>query len=247
MSTRNDTPAALARKGVKTVIGIVLAIVGLLVVYLAAAVIGTVWTTGGKAKAAAGHSHTIYVLSNGFHSDIALPVEAGEPPTGLPVAPGDLPGGLSETRYLIVGWGSETAYTSLLALSDLTAKIAFKALLFDRSVMHVLPYSGAFHGDRVYRLELDDTQYRRLVRFVADTFSTDGKNRAELLDGITQGFGDVFYRARPRFSLFYGCNAWTGEALRHAGVDVGRWTPFAQSIEWNMGRISGGAHLDSEM
>lgn len=247
MSTRNNAPAAMVRKAVKAAIGMALAIVGLVAIYLAAAVIGTVWTTGGTAKAAGGGSHTIYVLSNGFHSDIALPVEAGQAPAGLPVAPEDLPGGLTGTRYLIVGWGSETAYTSLLALTDLTAKIAFKALLFDRSVMHVLPYSGAFQGDRVYRLDLDAAQYRRLVDFVSDTFSTDGDNRAELLEGITQGFGDVFYRASPRFSLFYGCNAWTGEALRYAGVDVGRWTPFAQSIEWNMGRISGGSHLDSEM
>lgn len=247
MSTRNNAAAAIARKGVKAVIGIVLAIAGLVVIYLAAAVIGTVWTTGGSAIAAAGGSHTLYVLSNGFHSDIALPVEAGQPPAGLPVAPEDLPGELTDTHYLIVGWGSETAYTSLPALSDLTARIAFKALLFDRSVMHVLPYSGAFHGDGVYRLELDDAQYRRLLGFVSNTFSTSEDNRAELLDGITQGFGDVFYRANPRFSLFYGCNAWTGEALRQAGVDVGRWTPFAQSIEWNIGRISGGTHLDSEM
>lgn len=239
--------AVFARKGLKAAIGITIAIVGLLVLYLAAAVIGTVWTDGGKANAGSAGSNTIYVLSNGFHSDLALPVNGGQPPAALPVLAGELPGGLNDTRYLIVGWGSQTAYTSLLALSDLTAAIAFKALLFDRSVMHVLPYSGEFGGEGVYRLELNDMQYRELVEFISNTFSTDRDGRAELLAGITQGFGDVFYRARPRFSMFYGCNAWTGEALRQAGVPVGRWTPFAQSIEWNMSRISGNGHFDSEM
>lgn len=247
MRTPNNAAAAFLRKTSRTVIWVCLTVVGLLVVYLAAAVIGTIWTTDGTAKAAAGESNTIYVLSNGFHSDIALPVEAGRPPSGVPVSPDDLPGGLADTRYLIIGWGSQTAYTSLLALSDLTARIAFKALLFDRSVMHVLPYSGELHGERVYRLDLDDAQYRRLVAFISRTFSTDENDKTDLLAGITQGFGDVFYRAEPRFSMFYGCNAWTGEALRRAGVPVGRWTPFAQSIEWNMSRISGNAHFDSEM
>ncbi|MCR9137210.1 MAG: TIGR02117 family protein [Alphaproteobacteria bacterium] len=247
MSTPNNAATAFFRKTIRTVFWVCLTVAGLVMVYLAAAVIGTVWTTNGTARAAAGGSNTIYVLSNGFHSDIALPVEAGRPPSGLPVSPDDLPGGLADTRYLIIGWGSQTAYTSLLALSDLTARIAFKALLFDRSVMHVLPYSGEFHGERVYRLDLDEVQYGRLVEFISRTFSTDANDNANLLMGITQGFGDVFYRAEPRFSLFYGCNAWTGQALRQAGVSIGRWTPFAQSIEWNMGRITGQTHFDSEM
>lgn len=247
MSAPASGLATLMRKSAKVIIGLAFAIVGLVIVYLASAVIGTVWTAGGKANAGSGQTTTVFVLSNGFHSDIALPVKAGQPSAGLPVASGDLPGGLQDTRYLIIGWGSQTAYTSLLALSDLTAAIAFKALLFDQSVMHVLPYSGELRGKGVYRLQLDDAQYGRLVGFIAQTFKTGDDGSAELIPGISQGFGDVFYRARPRFSLFYGCNAWTGEALRNAGVPVGQWTPFAQSIEWNMGRISQAPHFDSDV
>ncbi len=214
---------------------------GLLLAYILAAVIGTMWTAGGQANAGTGSLKTVYVLSNGFHSDIALPVEAGKAPGAVPVTAEDLPSGLHDTGYLIIGWGSQTAYTSLLALSDLTAEIIVKALLFDRSVVHVLPYSGPLEGKGIYKVELDAAQYARLVDFIAKTFATGNNGGAELLPGITQGYGDVFYRARPRFSPFYGCNAWTGEALRTAGVPVGHWTPFAQSIEWNMSRLSSGS------
>jgi uncharacterized protein (TIGR02117 family) len=211
-------------------------IAGLVFAYLIAALAGTVWRTGGAEWGEGGETRTVYVLSNGFHSDIVLPVS--EAPD-LPIASGDFDAGLSGARYLIVGWGSQTAYTSLLALSDLTPEIIVKALMFDRSVMHVQPWSGSIEsGEGVYPVALDDSQYRRLVAFISATFSTGGEARAELLDGITQGYGDVFYRARPRFSMFYGCNAWTGEALRTAGVPFGIWTPFAQSIEWNMRRLA---------
>ncbi len=210
----------------------------LLVAYAAAALVGTVWTSGAPRAAAAGDRITVYVLSNGFHSDIALPVDAQRPTGGLPIRATDLPNGLDGVRYLIVGWGSQTAYTSLLALSDLTMGIAVKSLLFDRSVMHVLPYGGDFAGGGAYRLDLSTAEYDRLIAFIDRTFAVDAAGNAELLTGITQGFGDVFYRARPRFSLFYGCNAWTGQAMRKAGVPFGIWTPFAQSVEWNMERIA---------
>ncbi|MEX3009125.1 TIGR02117 family protein [Hoeflea sp. TYP-13] len=240
MNDRARKIPAFVRAATKTVVLCVLAVLAILAIYLGAAVTGTVWTASPDENTASGGQITVYVLSNGFHSDIAIPVLNGRPPNGIPVSEADLPGGLQNTQYLVIGWGSQTAYTSLLALSDLTAGIVFKALLFDRSVMHVLPVAGTPYGDGIYRLELDDAQYRRLVRFIAETFKTNGAGNAELLTGITQGFGDVFYRARPRFSAFYGCNAWTGHALRAAGVPVGRWTPFAQSIEWNMTRLQSG-------
>lgn len=213
-------------------------IVAALLFYGLAAVAGTVWQVDAETKKGSGKTTTIFVLSNGFHSDIAVPINDPRTLAKLPVRAADLPGELVGAQYLIIGWGSQTAYTSLLALSDLSARIIVKALLFDRSVMHVLPLGGEPYGDRVYRLELDADQYDRLLGFMANTFSLNQQGDAELLDGITQGFGDVFYRARPRFSAFYGCNAWTGNALREAGVSVGRWTPFAQSIEWNMRRLS---------
>ena len=228
---------ATVRLIVRTVIVIVLVVLVVMAIYLTAAATGTVWTARSDRTPGSGGTNTIFVLSNGFHSDIALPVKDGLAPHGLPVLASDLPGGLRDTRYLIVGWGSQTAYTSLLALSDLTAGIIVKALAFDRSVVHVLPSSGTPRGEGVYRLDLDDTQYERLIDFIAGTFEIKGNGQVELLHGVTQGFGDVFYRAIPRFSVFYGCNAWTGQALREAGVPVGYWTPFAQSIEWNMNRL----------
>ena len=238
MKTRDNKKPAAVRRSVKAVIYAVIAVLGLLAAYLTAAVAGTLWTVQGTAAAAAtDRSNVVYVVSNGFHSDIALPVTNGQPPAGIPVRDAHFPYGLGQAGYLIVGWGSQTAYTSLLALTDLTVGIVARSLSFDRTVVHVLPIRGAPQGPGVYRVELDDTQYARLVRFVAASFKTDPNGDAALIPGVTQGFGDVFYRANGRFSPFYSCNVWTGHALRQAGIRVGIWTPFAQSIEWNMSRL----------
>lgn len=208
------------------------AIAGLMALFIVASVVGTVWRTSGDPPDRPGLNRTIYVLSNGYHTDIALPVAGGRPPDGLPIRASDLPRGLVGVEFVAIGWGSEEAYTSLVAITDLSFATVVRALSFDRSVVHVLPLYGVPYGEGVYPVRLDDSQYRRLVSFVAQTLETGENGDARLITGVTQGFGDVFYRGGPRFSAFYGCNAWTGEALRTAGISVGFWTPFAQSLEW---------------
>ncbi|MEM6461342.1 MAG: DUF2459 domain-containing protein [Pseudomonadota bacterium] len=227
----------LVHRGVWVSLFCLACVAGVLALYAVAAVIGTVWTVDGRNAVPHNGTRTVYILSNGFHSDIAIPVSNSRAPEGLPELSSDLPGGLADVRYLIIGWGSQTAYTRLLALSDLTPEIIVKALLFDKSVVRVLPVFRIPHGRGVYRLNLDDRQFDRLLAFIAGTFARSAEGDTQLLDGISHGFGDVFYRAQRRFSPFYGCNAWTGHALREAGVSFGRWTPFAQSIEWNLERL----------
>ena len=41
---------------------------------------------------------------------------------------------------------------------------------------------------------------------------------------------DVFYAATGHYGALRTCNVWTGEALRHAGVRMGRWTPFESDV-----------------
>ena len=208
------------------------AIIILLTLFAVAAVIGTFWIVPGDPPGRPDTEHTVFVLSNGYHTDIALPVVGGAPPDGFPIGADDLPRGLANVEFVAVGWGSKAAYTSLVAITDLSVATAVRALSFDRSVIHVLPLYGAPYGDGVFPVRLDEDQYSRLVAFVAGTLETGRSGKAVLIPGVTQGYGDVFYHARPRFSAFYGCNAWTGEALRTAGISVGIWTPFSQSLEW---------------
>jgi uncharacterized protein (TIGR02117 family) len=73
-------------------------------------------------------------------------------------------------------------------------------------------------------LVLRPDEYRRLAAFIRRSFAGRPAHR--------HGYGgwDVFYDARGTYSAVRTCNAWTGEALRHAGVRMGSWTPFPYTV-----------------
>jgi hypothetical protein len=95
------------------------------------------------------------------------------------------------------------------------------------TVMHV-DHLGAFAADENWRpLRLRPAEYRRLAAFIAATLA-DGPR---VIPGHTAR--DVFYPATGRYSALRTCNAWPLEALRHAGIRMGKWTPFeADVMRW---------------
>lgn len=210
-------------------------VAAVLLAYVLAAVVGAVVRTAEAAGNAgvAGEAVTIYVASNGFHTDIVVPViGSGKDWRGLLAASPITRNRIAGARWIALGWGSEAAYTRLGKLTDLTPAIILKALAFDRSVVHVVPLGAVGSGSGVRRIRVSEPGYKRLVQALESSFDLDRSGRPLLLDGATHGYGDSFFRGQGRFSLFRGCNVWVGEALRSAGVRVGIWTPFAQSLMW---------------
>ncbi|MGB7430931.1 MAG: DUF2459 domain-containing protein, partial [Ahrensia sp.] len=135
-------------------------------------------------------------------------------------------------EYLAIGWGSVTAYTSLRAVSDLTLGIVANAVAFDETVVHVLPTGQLIERDGIYAIDLSREQLNALTANIAQDFAS-----TQPIEGLTQGFGDLFYEGRGRFSLWRTCNSWTGAHLRAAGVSVGFWTPSAWSLEYGLKRL----------
>lgn len=196
------------------------------VVFMAGAVVRpATWHTSESASP----SQRIYVLSNGFHSDIVVPVSAVD---ALGLDLGAFPVAIDQVVHLAIGWGSLTAYTSLRAVSDLTLGIVAKASAFDETVVHALPLASVVAGEGVYALDLTPAQYQRLVEGLAEDFASTTP-----MVGLTQGFGDLFFEGRGRFSPWNTCNSWTGAHLRAAGVAVGFWTPSAWSLEFGLKRL----------
>ena len=207
----------------------------LLLAIAAAIALGAIPVPVGSRAAADGQdSVRIYVFSNGFHSDIVLPHRDGETLSRLDLAATDFPVDVRRVRHWAVGWGSRTAYTSLRRVVDLTPGIVVRALAFDRSVMHVQPFGEITGGEGAYAFDISPADYDRLIAGIRRSFTDDTQPIAD----ITQGFGDRFYHAKGRFSAIKGCNVWTGRRLREAGVGVGMWTVFAQSLEFGLARTA---------
>ncbi len=188
-------------------------------------------------------THTIYVISNGFHSAIALPADVMTPAhggDGVPVPlieafgidETDFPVDRTAVRYWQIGWGSQTAYTSLRAVRDLTLGISARALAFDATVVHVQPLGMLRPGRGVVPVAVSQTQLDGLVAAMVPSLAS-----TQPIAGVTQGFGDRFYPGRGRFSPIATCNSWTGWRLRQAGIGVGLWTPIAQTLGFGLARV----------
>ncbi|PCD04618.1 TIGR02117 family protein [Sphingomonas spermidinifaciens] len=180
---------------------------------------------GAEARSAEGVP--IFVEDNGIHTGIVLPKALLTRRLAARFKPADL----ADPRYgrhewLAVGWGDRAFYIGTPTWADLSlSTVAAAAMGSDSTVLHVEHVPAPRQGGSVRRLFLRPDQAARLVAFID----------ASLGDGAPlRGYGgwDVFYPARGRYSAIRTCNAWTGEALKAAGVPMGRWTPFSGTVMW---------------
>jgi uncharacterized protein (TIGR02117 family) len=221
---------------------IVVAFLGLLLVpllYGAAAVAGGLlpanrnWTPADEGV-------VVFIRTNGVHTWIMVPTIS----PGMdwrPLLPAtDIRDPRLAGEYLAIGWGNREFYLNTPTWNDLTAARAFHALFANGpSLMHVdhepRPRPDTYHRPLI----LTQSEYLRLSRFILAGFQRGPNGFIPLRD---RGYdrSDIFYEAVGPYNLFITCNVWTGRALRDAGVRMGVWTPFEQSIMMRFPEAKGG-------
>lgn len=168
----------------------------------------------------------IYVEDNGIHTGIVMPVRAG----GVDLSDLARPRDLRDPRYgahgwRAFGWGDRDFYLGTPTWADLNPLTVLNAAIGSgSSVMHVEFVGQPRVGGAVRSVMLSVDEYRRLAAFVRASFAGEGA-----AIGGYAGY-DAFYPAAGGYSAVRTCNAWTGEALRAAGVRMGAWTPFPGSV-----------------
>ena len=177
----------------------------------------------------------IYVRSNGIHTDIVMPrvnAEADWRPFSNPADLRDPRWG--EADHVAIGYGAREFYLNTPTWGDLSISTAVRSMTGgDTPLIHLE------HVDRPQReewqrpLRLTSDQYRRLAAYVRASFRLD-EDGAPIHVPAGYGAADTFYEGHGSFSMFFNCNAWTGAALRAAGVRMGLWTPFEQSVMWRL-------------
>lgn len=172
----------------------------------------------------------IYVEDNGIHTGIVVPVSAaGVDWRGL-VRPGDIADSrYAANGYLAFGWGDRAFYIGTPTWSDLDLRtVARAAIGSDDTVLHVEHIPEPLVGPKVRTVLLSRAEYLRLSAYIRTTFAIGPDGRAQSVHGY--GPHDAFYAAHGHYNVIYTCNEWTGEALRHAGLRMGRWTPFPVTV-----------------
>ena len=205
----------------KGVAGVVIVIVG----YIIAGFIGGTIPTNRHWRAPA-TGVTIYVETNGVHTGIIVPKVAA----GIDWRPLLRPEDLGDQRYaaydhVAFGWGERTFYLETPTWADVKPLTVLAAGLgSDRTLVHVDHIPQPRPNDDTKAVVLRPEEYRRLSAYLRASFA----DQPEHLHGYYDY--DGFYTSRGHYSAIRTCNAWTGDALRHAGVRVGAWTPFSWSV-----------------
>ncbi len=210
---------------VRWILWVFAAVVGVVASYAVAGLVGGSIPSNRDWRPPAEGVH-IFVESNGVHTGIIVPkVAAGVDWRGVARAED-----LRDPRYgafdhVAFGWGEKTFYLETPTWTDVKLRTVIGAAFGStRTLMHVdhLPRPRA--GDGAREIILTPAQYRRLAAYIRASFR-DGGARYRGYAGY-----DAFYAANGRYDAVRTCNAWTGDALRFAGVRVGRWTPFAVTV-----------------
>lgn len=211
-------------------------VVGLFLISASYAVAGMV---GGAIPSNAGWAQPasgvrIYVESNGIHTGLVLPMTVEGVDWRDLLKPEDL----RDPRYatyshVSIGWGERTFYLETPTWADVSLKtVAAAAIGSDRTVMHVdhvpEPRVGPDSDEDVRVIVLRPEEYRRLADFIRASFRNEAGQRPAHQYGYADY--DSFYDANGHYNAITTCNSWTGNALRHAGVRIGAWTPFPVTV-----------------
>lgn len=210
---------------IRNLLRFVFVLLSLCLLYLGAAGLGALTFTSGDRSAT---THILYLFGNSFHTDIIVPNElAFEALPQLRQHFADEPLG-----YFAFGWGSQEAYTKVGTVADLSLLTAIKAVSFDQSLMHVTPIQAGLDFGQTAARQINVTRTERasIMAFIAASFQQDSSANLLPLEGATHGHGDLFFKAKGRFSPLNTCNVWVGNALRSAGLPVGSWTPFVWGL-----------------
>lgn len=176
--------------------------------------------------------HTVYLTTNNIHSSFLFPRnEADELLRFLPL---DLLQ-VKDFEGVEFSFGDKDFFVEVPTWDEVTFKVLIDALLSpEAGLIHVdffenIPVSSS----AVIKMKIDDSQYKKLVIFIMDSFLT--KNNGPI---IYKSYGhherDFFFLSPVRFHMFNTCNSWVGKALRYAGIKTGISTPHKWGILYHL-------------
>lgn len=175
--------------------------------------------------------YTIYIKSNGVHTDLVLPINTDLKDWSEKIKFENIKSKDSTHRYLAFGWGDKGFYLDTPEWSDLKFKTAFNAAFnLGTSAMHTTFYNQIQENESCVKIEISKDQYQKLITFIEASFQYDTNGNPIFIEATTYGKNDSFYEAHRTYNLFYTCNTWTNQALKKADLKAAFWTPTDKGI-----------------
>lgn len=163
--------------------------------------------------------HTIYLTTNGVHSDIVFPKSL--------MIPALLKGQKHhpKERFFAYGWGEENFFLNTPTWGDLTFSTAFgAAFLKSNTLIHVTRYRSK--RDKWIPVLVTDNQLQKLNEYVLNTFYEDPSGKHRIEGASYTPNRDSFYKAQGNYMFYKTCNTWVNTALKESDMKASLWTPF---------------------
>lgn len=167
----------------------------------------------------------IYILTNGVHTDIVLPIKNEHHDWSNQLKFEHTKSKDTMYQYVALGWGDKGFYLETPTWADLKASTAIKAASgLSTSAMHVTFYKHLKENQSCKKLQISIENYKKLIAFINESFQTKSGEFLKIETDAVYGKHDVFYEAKGSYSLFYTCNSWANQALKAANQKAALWT-----------------------
>jgi uncharacterized protein (TIGR02117 family) len=218
------------KKIAKVALKLVLGFVAFVLLYLLLAFLFSVWSV--KKDATTSNDVAIYILTNGDHTDIVVPVKNDITDWSKEISYQNTVGRDTTGQYLAIGWGDKGFYLNTPTWADLKFSTAFKAAFaLSTSAIHATYYQAMPESNDCKKIMISNEQYKRLVAFVDSSFKRDAAGKViNIKTNANYDKNDAFYEAKRKYNLFYTCNTWANNALKASGQTACVWTPFDRGI-----------------
>lgn len=167
----------------------------------------------------------IYILTNGVHTDIVLPIKNEHHDWSTQLKFEHTKSKDTTYQYVALGWGDKGFYLETPTWADLKASTAIKAASgLSSTAIHVTFYKHLKENQSCKKLQISLENYKKLIAFINESFQTKSGKFLKIETNAVYGKHDVFYEANGSYSLFYTCNSWANQALKAANQKAALWT-----------------------
>ncbi len=159
----------------------------------------------------------IFILSNGVHTDIVVPVKNDTYDWSKQIKFEHTKAKDSTAKYLAMGWGDRGFYLETPTWADLKVSTALKATTgLSSSALHTTFYKTMKEDAYCKKIQISTLDYQKLVVFINESFKTESGSPIKIETDAVYGKTDTFYESKGSYSLFYTCNSWANQALKSA-------------------------------
>ena len=209
----------------------VIQLVTLILLYLIAAYLLSTISVNKNKIQSTNNTVEIYILSNGVHTDIVVPVKNQYIDWSQEIKFEQTASKDSLLQYLAFGWGDKGFYLQTPNWSDLKFSTAFKAMFYlGKSALHTTFYKEMNENESCVKIKISNEEYKQLTEYLKQSFKRDTAGNIIHIENHNYGNHDAFYEANKVYGLFYTCNTWTNNGLKYCNQKACLWTPFDKGI-----------------